>query len=166
MVRTYENVYKNNFSGYHLYQDAFSTQDGSKILQDDDNCKYIGMTKSHQPICKEKGLLVDIQLDNGESICSIRQKRVDQVLGPWQAFTTDEKIDFKQGQKKKILVDAAHGGNFSVSKRVSVWYKFIKKKMTCDNARQHCVDLGIDHQALLFFSFFEEFFVFTLDIIK
>ena len=124
-------------------EDVFSNQRGYQLLQNDINCKYIGMEKDEAPSCDEGGNPRDIKIDEPEGLCMINRKRVDsKVEEDWTAVFVDNRTDFQDGERREFLMEAAHGGNVSDTRRNFVWYKFVKERMTWHDARAHCVEIG------------------------
>ena len=131
-------------------EDVYSTQEGEAILQNSDNCDYIGMKKTSSPICsKSGGNLVDIQTeDKNSSVCPSSAKSVDTVWGPWESSATTVETEFEKKVfiSRQKLIESAHGGlhnamDSSNTKLIS-WLKFIHQPKMFQDAKSYCSDLG------------------------
>ena len=123
-------------------EDIFSTEHLENILEEDANCNYFGMKKESKPICQQDGVFADIHSDDGNSeFCLISGKRVDTVWGQWGGKeTVYEPPDWKLVNRRKTVIEAAHGGILDLggSERVLEWIKFVDQEMTWEDAKTNC----------------------------
>ena len=123
-------------------QDIYSFQGAENSLQNDNNCKYFGMSKLSSPKCAKNGHYDDIQDDANSGDCNM--KRVDREWGSWETADIDSVREWKVFQRRNMVTDAAHGGitGSDESERVTSWFKFVHDKMTWSEAEANCLQLG------------------------
>ena len=124
-------------------QDIYSFQGAENSLQNDNNCKYFGMSKLASPKCATNGQYDDIQDDSNSGSCNM--KRVDREWGSWKEITEINSVtEWKVLERRMMVVDAAHGGlsGDDDSERVKAWYRFVHDQLTWSKAKTNCLQLG------------------------
>ena len=92
--------------------DVFSHKKGVNILENHVNCKYYAMKKESVPICRTKGMFVNIRNDSQSTLCNIQMKRVDAAWSQWRkpVVTTNSNSEYKEVARRSVLIAEAHGG--------------------------------------------------------
>ena len=78
--------------------------------------------------CKEASVQKDVQDYDSSGVCEINMKRVDSRWGPWEnEVQIDGQYEFKEVQKRQVIVDIAHGGIQSTddTKGTKYWLEFV-----------------------------------------
>ena len=103
------------------------------------------MKRSSFPICYQKAIEQNIQDDDNPGFCRINEKRIDREWGPWVAeIVVETEKEFKEIEKKQIVVDIAHGGKTGVDpiERTIKWLLFVPERKNWNDAKVHCESLG------------------------
>ena len=128
-----------------LNSDVFSIGRNLSLLEDSPTCTYHGMAKDEEPFCKDAGVQKDVQDDDSSGVCEINMKRVDSQWGPWEnEVQIDGQDEFKEIQKRQVIVDIAHGGIQSTddTERTKYWLKFVPDSVIWLKGKSTCESLG------------------------
>ena len=126
-------------------EDVFSIGQNQTLLSATSNCANYGMKRSSFPVCNQKSIEQNIQDDDNPGFCRINEKRIDREWGPWVAeVVVETEREFKEIEKKQIVLDFAHGGKTGVdpTERIKKWLVFVTEKKNWNKAKVHCENLG------------------------